>query len=120
MKYTIKGEPTPAVICELEPGESMITERGSMVWMSPNLEMQTSAGGMGKVFGRLFSGESIFQNIYTARGGPGMIAFASSFPGTIRAIRITPDPVSYTHLAGSQRPLQTPWQPWCTDASGRR
>ena len=69
----------------------MITERGSMVWMSPNLEMQTSAGGMGKVFGRLFSGESIFQNIYTARGGPGMIAFASSFPGTIRAIRITPD-----------------------------
>ena len=91
MKYSIKGEPTPAVICELEHGESMITERGSMVWMSPNMEMQTSAGGMGKVFGRLFSGESIFQNIYTARGGPGLIAFASSFPGAIRAVRITPD-----------------------------
>lgn len=92
MKYTIKGEPTPAVICELENGESMITERGSMVWMTPNMEMQTSAGGsMGKVFGRLFSGESIFQNIYTSRGGPGMIAFASSFPGAIRAIPITPD-----------------------------
>ena len=91
MKYSIKGEPTPAVICELEHGESMITERGSMVWMSPNVEMQTSAGGMGKVFGRLFSGESIFQNIYTARGGPGLIAFASSFPGAIRAVRITPD-----------------------------
>ena len=92
MRYSIKGEPTPVVICELENGEAMTTERGSRVWMSPNMEMQTSAGGsVGKVFGRLLSGESIFQNIYTARGGPGMIAFASSFPGTIRAVRITPD-----------------------------
>ena len=70
----------------------MTTERDSMVWMTPNMEMQTSAGGsVGKVFGRLFSGESIFQNIYTARGGHGMIAFASSFPGVVRAVRITPD-----------------------------
>ena len=91
MKYQIKGEPTPVVICEVAAGESMITEKGSMVWMSPNMEMQTSAGGLGKAFGRMFSGESIFQNIYTAKGGPGMIAFASSFPGAIRAVEITPD-----------------------------
>ena len=57
----------PVVICQLASGESMITEKGSMVWMSPNIEMQTSAGGIGKAFGRMFSGESIFQNIYTAR-----------------------------------------------------
>ena len=91
MRYEIKGEPTPVVICQLSPGESMITERGSMVWMSPNMEMETSAGGLGKAFGRLFSGESIFQNIYTARDGQGLIAFASSFPGAIRAVEITPD-----------------------------
>lgn len=81
----------PVVICELAAGESMITEKGSMVWMSPNMEMQTSAGGFGKAFGRMFSGESIFQNIYTARGGTGLIAFASSFPGSIKAIEITPE-----------------------------
>ena len=91
MKYEIKGEPMPVVICELEAGESMITERGSMVWMSPNMEMETSAGGLGKAFGRMFTGESIFRNIYTARGGHGMIAFASSFPGAIRVVEITPD-----------------------------
>ena len=91
MRYEIKGEPTPVVICQLSPGESMITERGSMAWMSPNMEMETSAGGLGKAFGRLFSGESIFQNIYTARDGQGLIAFASSFPGAIRAVEITPD-----------------------------
>lgn len=92
MKYNIQGEPMPVVICDLEANESMITEKGSMVWMSPNMEMQTSGGGnIGKAFGRMFSGESMFQNIYTAKGGPGMIAFASSFPGQIRAVEITPD-----------------------------
>ena len=91
MRYNITGEPMPVVICDLNTDESMITEKGSMVWMSPNMEMQTSAGGIGKAFGRMFSGESMFQNIYTAKGGPGMIAFASSFPGSIRAVEITPD-----------------------------
>ena len=91
MNYQIKGEPMPVVICNLNAGETMITEKGSMVWMSPNIEMQTSAGGLGKAFGRMFSGESIFQNFYTAKGGPGMIAFASSFPGAIRAVEISPD-----------------------------
>ena len=30
MKYEIKGTPLPVVICEIEPGESLITEGGSM------------------------------------------------------------------------------------------
>lgn len=81
----------PVVICNLENGESMITERGSMSWMSPNMVMETAAGGVGRAFGRMFSGESIFQNIYTATNGSGMIAFASSFPGSIRPVQITPD-----------------------------
>lgn len=91
MKYEIKGEPMPVVICYLEPGETMITEAGSMSWMSPNMDMQTSGGGAKKMFGKLLSGESMFRNHYTAQGGPGMIAFAASFPGSIRAIEITPD-----------------------------
>lgn len=90
MRYEIKGEPMPVVICQVESGESMITERGSMVWMSPNMQMATSAGGVGKAFGRMFSGDSMFQNTYTAVGGPGMIAFGASLPGTIRAIPIDP------------------------------
>ena len=92
MQYEIIGDSTPAVVCHLAPGESMITEGGSMVWMSPNMIMETSAGGFKKAFGRMFSGESIFQNIYTAgQNAPGMITFASSFMGQIRALNITPD-----------------------------
>jgi uncharacterized protein (TIGR00266 family) len=91
MQYQIKGEPLPVVICNLEAGETVVCESGGMSWMSPNLEMETVGGGVGKMFGRMFSGEALFQNRYTARGGPGMIAFASHFPGSIRAVEITPD-----------------------------
>ena len=90
MRYEIIGEPMPAVICNLDSGETMISESGAMSWMSPNMEMQTTGGGAGKIFGRILSGENMFQNHYTAKGGPGMIAFASSFPGSIRAFNITP------------------------------
>ena len=91
MQYQIKGDTLPVVICQLEAGETMITERGSMSWMSPNMKMETSTnGGVGKAFGRMFAGEAMFQNRYTAQGGHGMIAFASSFPGSIRAFEIGP------------------------------
>ena len=90
MQYEIKGGGFPVVICTLENGETMITEKGSMSWMSPNMHMDTKGGGLGKMFSKAFSGESIFQNHYTARGGSGMIAFCSSFPGQIKAIRIAP------------------------------
>ena len=91
MRFNIEGEPMPVVVCELESGEMMITEKGAMSWMSPNMKMETTTnGGIGKAFGRMFSGEHIFQNIYTAEGGNGMIAFASCFPGAIKAFEIGP------------------------------
>jgi len=89
MNYEIKGGSFPVVICQLSDGEQMITEKGSMVWMSPNMDMQTSGGGLGKMFSKAFSGESMFQNIYTARG-QGMIAFGSSFPGKIIPLELGP------------------------------
>ena len=90
MRYEIKGDNFPVVICTLENGETMITEKGSMAWMSPNMQMETHGGGLGKMFSKAFSGESMFQNHFTARGGEGMIAFCSSFPGQIKAVQIGP------------------------------
>ena len=89
MKYEIKGGAFPVVVCELTDGERMITEKGSMVWMTPNMEMETTGGGIGKMFSKAFSGESMFQNIYTARGA-GMITFGSSFSGKILPLQIAP------------------------------
>ena len=91
MKYEIKGETLPVVVCQLEEGEQMITEGGGMSWMSANMKMETTSnGGVGKALGRMFAGEKIFQNVYTAQGGAGLIAFASSFPGSIKAFEISP------------------------------
>lgn len=91
MRYTIEGDNLPVVICYLNDGEQMLTEKGAMSWMTPNMEMKTSmTGGLGKAFGRAFSGESMFMNYYTCRGGEGMIAFASSFPGRILPVPIVP------------------------------
>ncbi len=91
MKYKIIGEPLSAVICDVEPNETLITEGGAMSWMSPNMKMETTSnGGIGKAIGRMFSGESMFMNRYTAQGGAGQIAFASKFPGSIRAFEVAP------------------------------
>ena len=89
MKYTIEGAPLPIVICDLDAGETMITEKGAMSWMTPNMKMETVGGGVGKMVGRMFSGEAMFQNRYTAEGGPGQIVYASSFPGAILAFEIS-------------------------------
>lgn len=90
MQYELKGGAFPVVVCRLNSGESMITEKGSMVWMTPNMEMTTTGGGgIGKMFSKALTGESMFQDIYTARG-EGMITFGSSFPGQILPLEVTP------------------------------
>lgn len=90
MNYEIKGGNLPVVELRLSQGESIRCQSGAMSWMSQNVRMRTEGGGLGKMFSRAFSGESMFQNIYTAEGGEGTIAFASSFPGNILAVEIRP------------------------------
>jgi uncharacterized protein (TIGR00266 family) len=83
MRYSIEGGSLPVVICQLDPGEVMISESGGRTWARGNVVTETSSeGGMGKMFGRMVSGESLFLSRYSAQG-PVEIAFASSFPGRI-------------------------------------
>ena len=83
MRFEIKGEPLPVVIVYLDANETVNCQKGAMSWMTPNMKMETHTGGIGKAFSKMVSGESIFTNTYISEGGPGMIAFASSFPGSI-------------------------------------
>jgi uncharacterized protein (TIGR00266 family) len=90
IKYEIEGGNLPVVICYPEAYQTLCSENGAMSWMSENMKMETNTGGgLKKMFGRMFSGESIFMNEYTAEFGPGMIAFASSFPGSIIPYEVT-------------------------------
>ena len=88
MEYRIEGGNLPVAIIKLAPGESVNCESGSMAWMTDGIKMETSTGGgLGKMFGRMVTGESLMLNTYTAQQ-PGEIAFASSFPGSIRVIEL--------------------------------
>ncbi len=78
MRYEIKGETLPVVVCYLESGEKMITERGSMSWMTPNMLMETSSNGgmsvdiqtVSGLKNKVFGGEGFFNTIVT---GPGHV-----------------------------------------------
>lgn len=92
MQYEVRNAPLPVLICKLESGESVECQKGAMSWMTQNMQMSTNLdnGGksgflsaIGKMAKNVVTGESIFRNIYTAQGGAGEIAFASSFPGDI-------------------------------------
>ncbi len=90
MKFEITGVPLPVVVCHLERGEVMLSDSGAMAWMDPCMQMETTSnGGIGKAFGRMITGETMFLNRYTAKAD-GKIAFASSFPGEIRHYNIEP------------------------------
>ena len=90
MQYEIQGTPFPVVICELKKGEKLVSDSGAMAWMDSCMKMETTSGGIGKAFGRMFSGETMFLNVYEALED-GKIAFGSSFPGEIRKYDITPN-----------------------------
>lgn len=89
MQYRIEGGNLPAVIIQLNPGETLISEAGGRTWARGQILTETKGGGVGKAIGRMFSGESLFLSYYTAQG-PAEIAFASSFPGRIAVKELAP------------------------------
>ncbi|MEE1100722.1 MAG: AIM24 family protein [Agathobacter sp.] len=89
MKYLIDGGNLPVLKVLLEQGETIECESGAMSWMDDEIQMQTSAGGLGKMFGRMLTNEHAFMNTYYANRA-GEIAFSAKFPGSIRAVEITP------------------------------
>ncbi len=91
MQYKIIGDNLPALHLKLNEGESIRTQAGAMAWMTPNMKMDTVAGGVGKFFGRIFTGDTAFQNRFTAVGGAGEIGLASNFPGAMRGFKLNPD-----------------------------
>ena len=93
MNCEIKGGNFPVAICTMNPGEAIMCETGAMSWMNGGVRMETNTGGgLGKMLGRAFSGESLFMNRYVA-DGPGLLALSSSSPGEIREIDITSNPI---------------------------
>ena len=84
LKYKIDGTTLQVVTVQLEPGVKVYSESGGMSWMSGNVEMDTNTGGgLGKLFRRALSGESLFITDYYVNSCSGLVAFASEFPGKV-------------------------------------
>lgn len=105
IEYQIYGEELQFVELELAPGQTVYSEAGAMVYMSPHIEMSArldygNEGGMFKkvisLGKRIVSGESFFVNSYhnTSRDSIEKVAFAAPYPGTIVPIELT----KYGHL----------------------
>lgn len=84
LNYEINGTTLPVVTIQLSPGQRIYSSSGGMSWMTQQVEMETnSGGGLGKMFKRAISGESLFIVDYFVNSGMGEVAFAAEFPGKI-------------------------------------
>lgn len=92
--YEIFGDDMQFVEITLDPGEVVIAEAGSMMYMTDGIQMQTVFGDPSKqqgLFGKLFeagkrmiTGESLFLTTFGATGTKReRVAFASPYPGKI-------------------------------------
>jgi uncharacterized protein (TIGR00266 family) len=96
--FKILGSEMQFVEVELDPGESAVAEAGSMMYMTPGIQMETvfgdgsqqRSGVMGALLGagkRLITGESLFMTVFTNQGsGKQQVAFAAPYPGKILAM----------------------------------
>jgi len=92
MQIDLQHRPSAAMAhVVLAPGESLMAESGAMVGMTPNVAIQTGAGGLMKGLKRLFGGESFFRNTFTAEGGtPGELYLAATLPGDLVVLDVGP------------------------------
>ncbi len=87
--YTVVGTTLQAVRIMLKQGAMLYTETGAMAWMQDGINMNTNAaGGLGGMFKRAITGESLFVVDFTAQREGAEIAFASDFPGKILPINL--------------------------------
>lgn len=87
MEFIIEGD-YPILRCKLNRGETIKTTAGAMSWMTENIDVEVTTGGVMKGIARMFSGESMFFSYYTAGMDNQEIAFASSLPGTILNVKM--------------------------------
>lgn len=76
-------------VVNLQPEQTIAAEAGAMVSMSSNVDLHSEMkGGVFGALKRAVGGESAFVSTFTARGGPGEVAFAPGTPGDVAGIEM--------------------------------
>jgi uncharacterized protein (TIGR00266 family) len=91
MEYSIDHKPSYSLLdLRMDAGDTIVSESGAMAWMEGPLEVKTSTRG-GVLAGlkrKLLSGESFFQNTYTATGPGARLALAPGAAGDVVAYEL--------------------------------
>ena len=98
MEATIREGHAPAVVVSLEPGETLRTEAGAMMFVSGDVvsDVELPGGMMGGLKRKMLAGESIFLATYTARGA-GVVGICGPFPGSIRQFELDGELICEKH-----------------------
>ena len=90
MKHEIIGGDMQVAIVEMDAGEFVQAEAGSMFFMEGNVDMDLRIPG-GWVGGlkRMFVGESFMLPVFKAKSSGSKVAFAPPYPGKILEIEVT-------------------------------
>jgi len=76
-------------VVHLQPEQAICAEAGAMVAMSANVDLYSEMkGGVFGALKRAVGGESAFVSTFTAKGGPGEVAFAPGAPGDVAGIEM--------------------------------
>jgi uncharacterized protein (TIGR00266 family) len=90
ISYQIYGDDMQLVEIELDPGESVRGEAGTMTYMEPEVQMQTGVGGIFKGLKRMFTGESFFISTFANNSQKTTkVGFAAPYPGKIVPLNLT-------------------------------
>jgi uncharacterized protein (TIGR00266 family) len=90
LDFEISQRPDFAIVSvRMQPGQTVFSEPAAMASMTPSLKMKAGLkGGLKKALGRMFAGESMIVNTFTADSEPGEITFAPGTPGDLMHYRL--------------------------------
>jgi uncharacterized protein (TIGR00266 family) len=90
LKARIEGEESHIVTIELDPGECVRAESGSMIFMTDSIQMNTSLGGAGAgaAFQRMMTGQNLFLTDFVCQNSPGTLCLGTDFPSKILRLNL--------------------------------
>jgi uncharacterized protein (TIGR00266 family) len=105
INHKLVGNAMHMAVCQLAAGQTVYCEAGKFLWKTTNVTMETrltkpssvpqQATGAGGLFAkaldvgkRMLVGESLAFQYFTAVGGSGLVTFAGTLPGEMRALEL--------------------------------
>lgn len=92
MQYTVLGDNMQAVIVQMNLGDEVKAEAGSMIYLTDGVNINTQmTGGMMAGLGRMLAGSTLFFTHFKCLAPNGVVAFSAHYPGHTRQLALQAD-----------------------------